>query len=66
MRVFVDKMEALLRYWEERRDPFTGLYVWHDQLGTACLTRTNVLVNVVVEHQPVNPPYVSLHLERSA
>ena len=33
-RKFKPQMEALLKYWEQppRKDPATGLYVWHDQL----------------------------------
>ena len=33
---FKPQMEALLRYWDvpPRKDPSTGLYVWHDQMQT--------------------------------
>jgi putative isomerase len=33
---FKPQMEALLKYWDvaPRRDPHTGLYVWHDQMQT--------------------------------
>lgn len=31
--VLIDKMKALLRYWDKQRlDPSTGLYTWYDQL----------------------------------
>ena len=33
---FKPQMQALLNYWDEapKKDPMTGLYVWHDQMQT--------------------------------
>jgi hypothetical protein len=64
MVVFVDKMEALLRYWEtRRRDPITGLYVWHDQLGACSDTILSlrlrpwfVVYGAMSEPVPCRPP----------
>lgn len=34
---FEPQMQAVLEYWQTtRRDPRTGLHVWHDQLETGC------------------------------